>query len=139
MTNSSYVEVVLEGSVELIKGFVVGFLEGRGIQGKAVFEEDDGAGEEGALAQLLRLVSLKEDRIRVVVRKEIHDLLEDALQRRKRDVPARIVSVRDVREVSFDFRYHTYSRQAGEELKDFSGTYPKASNWKVINPRGFES
>jgi len=43
MTNSSYVEVVLEGSVELIKGFVVGFLEGRGIQGKAVFEEDDGA------------------------------------------------------------------------------------------------
>jgi hypothetical protein len=135
MTNSSYVEVVLEGSIELIKGFVIGFLEGRGIQGKAVFEEDDSAGEEGALAQLLRLVSLKEDRIRVVVRKEIHDLLEDALQRRKRDVPARIVSVRDVRQVSFDFRYHTYSRQAGEELKEFFRHLPEGLQLEGYQPR----
>ena len=38
--NSEYCEMVIEGSLDRIRGFVIGFLEGRGIQGEAIFEED---------------------------------------------------------------------------------------------------
>lgn len=36
--NKKYYEVVVEGSFDLMKGFVLGFLEGKGIQGEAIFE-----------------------------------------------------------------------------------------------------
>jgi len=32
-----YYEVAVEGSLDLIRGFVLGFLQGRGIEGEAVF------------------------------------------------------------------------------------------------------
>ncbi len=36
----SYYEVDVEGSFDLIKGFVLGFIEGRQIEGEAIFGEE---------------------------------------------------------------------------------------------------
>ena len=135
MTNLPYVEVVLEGSGDLIKGFVIGFLEGRGIRGKAVFEADDSAGEEGALDQLLRLVSLKEDRIHVIAQEGVHELLTEALQKCKKELPIRVVSVRRIRKASFDFRFHTYSKSAGRELKSLFQNLPEGLCLEGYQPR----
>jgi hypothetical protein len=57
--NKEYCEVVVEGSLDLIRGFVVGFLEGRGIQGEAIFGEDHHVENEGRFGQMMRLIGVK--------------------------------------------------------------------------------
>ncbi len=133
--NKEYVEVILEGSLDLIKGFVIGFLEGRGIAGEAVFEEDQGLREGESFNQLLRYIHLKENRVHLMVGAGVHELLTEALKNRAGDIPIKIISVRKIKEARFEFRYRTYSRSVGEELKRLFQDLPGGVAVKGDPPR----
>ena len=115
--NKEYCEVVVEGSLDLIRGFVVGFLEGKGIQGEAIFGEDHHVENEGKFGQMLRLIGVvKGNRVHLIVGTGFHKLLEGALEKRKEELALKIISEKKIRQASFGFRYRAYTRELGEKL-----------------------
>jgi len=119
--NKEYCEVVVEGSLNLIRGFVVGFLEGRGIQGEAIFGEDHHVENEGKFGQMLRLIGVKGNRVHLIVGTGFHKLLEGALEKRKEELALKIISEKKIRQASFGFRYRAYTREQGEKLMALFG------------------
>ncbi|MCX5841647.1 MAG: hypothetical protein NTY16_09395 [Deltaproteobacteria bacterium] len=132
--NERYVEVVIEGSIDLMKGFVAGFLEGRGVEGDVFFGEDYHVEGENPVGLLLRLTGIRGETCTVIVGAGLHDLLSTALEKRQRVVPLHIRKVRPVNSAAFDVAFRTYSREVGAELKDLLSRLPEG----VARESGFE-
>jgi len=133
--NKEYCEVVVEGSLDLIRGFVVGFLEGRGIRGEAVFGEEHHVENESKFGQMLRLIGVKGNRFRLIVGTGFLTLLKEALERRRDELALKIVSENKIRQASFGFRFRAYTRELGEELKALFGNPPEGLQVKDYRPK----
>jgi len=132
--NKKYNEVVFEGSFDLMKGFVLGFLEGSGIQGEAIFEAEHHIENESKFGQLLRLIGARGNRISLIVGAGLHELIRKAIENRGLYNDLKIVSVKEITEASFEFSYHAYSRNLGMELKTIFGSLP--SGLRIEKGRG---
>jgi hypothetical protein len=132
--NKEYCEVVIEGSFDLIKGFVYGFLEGRGIRGEAVFGKDHHVENESKFGQMMRLIGFKGDRFTLIVGSGFLKLLKEALERREDEVALKIVSERKIRQASFGFRYRAYTKDLGDKLKALFGNPPEKLQVKDYEP-----
>lgn len=130
----SYYEVEVEGSLDLIKGYVLGFIDGRKIEGEAIFDEEHHVESEGKFGQLLRLLGTKGKRARVLVCCGLHDMLKEALENRKTRLPVTIHSVREILGASFNFEYKTFAEEYGKDLKKTFGNLPEGL---VMDP-GYE-
>ncbi len=133
--NKEYCEVVVEGSLDLVRGFVLGFLEGKGLQGEAIFGEDHHVENEGKFGQLMRLIGVKGDRVHLIIGAGFHKLLEEALERRKGELALKIISEKRIGQASFGFRYRAYTRGLGDELMILFGEPPGGLQVKDHKPR----
>jgi hypothetical protein len=116
--NPTYYEVTVEGSHDLLKGFVIGFLEGRGISGETFFGDEYELDEESPLEVLFRMMRQRDESTTVIVEAGLRSQLREALQRRKDSLPLKVVSVREVRGATFGFSVKTYSREVGQSLRE---------------------
>jgi len=116
-----YNEVVLEGALDLIRGFVIGFLEGSKIEGEAIFNEDHHIEKEGAFGQLMRLVGIRGDQVHLIVGAGFYELLSEALKKRQQEINITTVSVKEISMAYFDFTYKAFTRELGSELKEMFG------------------
>ena len=57
-----YIEIIVDGPFDAVKGFVLGFLETIGEKSDALFAREHRIEHEGGFDHLLRLINLKEDR-----------------------------------------------------------------------------
>jgi len=121
----SYYEVDVEGSFDLIKGFVLGFIEGRQIEGEAIFGAEHHVENEEKFGQLLRLMGIKGKTVRVIICCKLHDLLEEALRKRKNEIQIEIKNVRKIAGASFEFQYKAFAETFGKELKETFGNLPE--------------
>ena len=119
--NSEYCEMVIEGSIGCIRGFVVGFLEGSGIRGEAIFEEDHHVANESKFGQMMRLIGVKGDRFHLIIGVGFRRLIETALERRKDELGLKIISERKIKQASFVFHYRAYTKELGDELRALFG------------------
>ncbi|MDD5723068.1 MAG: hypothetical protein PHY29_04925 [Syntrophales bacterium] len=133
--NKEYCEVVVEGSLDLVRGFVVGFLEGRGIQGEAIFGEDHHVENEGKFGQMMRLIGVKGNRVHLIIGVGFHKLLEKALEKRKDELALKIISEKKISLASFGFRYRAYTKELGDELMALFGDPPKGLRVKDHKPK----
>jgi len=122
---SSYYEVDVEGSFDLVKGFVLGFIEGRQIEGEAIFGREHHVENEEKFGQLLRLMGVKGKTVRVIISCALHDLLEAALSRRKEEIDIEIKNVRKISGASFEFEYKAFGETFGKELRETFGNLPQ--------------
>lgn len=119
-----YYEVVIEGSLDLVKGFIMGFLAGRGMKGGAFFDvmcRIDGPCTTGPL---IRLASTHGNVHVVIVGSELHDILIAALNKREHVIPLLIKKVRQVLSAAFDCTFQTYSPEIGAEIKAIVSSIP---------------
>jgi len=127
---SNLVEIMIKGEPDMIKGFVIGFLEGRGNQGDTFIEEKCILEEDSPLSMVIHFFSGRPHIIPVIADSGMRESLCQALQRRKEDVPSEIVSIREVMGASFDFHYKTFSRELGKTLNDFFSNLPSGIQFK---------
>lgn len=120
-----YCEVVIEGSLDVIKGFVLGYLEGSGIQGEAIFGEEHHVENESKFGQLMRLLNVRGEQVHLIIGAGIYDLLKKAIDRHIDELEVRIVSVREIINARFDFSYKAFNRELGEKLKEKFGDLPE--------------
>ena len=100
--NKDYYEVVIEGHLDLAKGFVMGFLAGRGIEGSAFFDEACHIAGEYEAGPLLRLISAHDNVSTVIVGAGLYDLLVAALNRHPQAIALKIRKARRVLSAAFD-------------------------------------
>ena len=115
--NEQYYEVVIEGNLDLMKGFMMGFLAGRGIEGSVFFDQECHIEGECTTGPLMRLIGIHDNTSIVIVGSGLHDLLVAALNKHPQVIPLRIRKVRRVLSAAFDCKFQTYSREVGAELK----------------------
>lgn len=132
--NVQYYEVVIEGHLDLMKGFVMGFLAGRGIEGGVFFDAACHIEGECATGPLMRLVSAHGNANIVIIGSELHDLLTAALNKREHVIPLHIKKVRQVLSAAFYCKFRTYSREVGAELEEIVSRIPEG----VEGKSGFE-
>jgi len=121
----TYYEVTVEGSHDLLKGFVIGYLEGLGLTGEAFFGDDYELHAESPLEVLFRMMGHREEYTTVIVEAGLRSQIGEVLQRRKDSLPFRIVSIREVTGATFSFSVKTYSREVGQTIRDLLGTPPE--------------
>ena len=123
--NERYCEVTVEGSIEVVKGFVTGFLEGQGISGDVFFGSDYHIEKGSPVGLLMRLTGIRGETCTLVVEAGLHELLAAALEKRRRIVPLRVLKVRPVVSAAFDVSFRTFSRAVGAELRELFGSLPE--------------
>lgn len=115
--NRKYFELLMEGQFDLIKGFVLGFLEGKGIRESAVFAREHHVKGDRELKHVLRVLTGKEDQVRVLVDEGVCQPLMESLANTREALPLRLVSAREISGAHAVFTYEAYAKEMGNELK----------------------
>ena len=131
-------EVVIEGSFDLIKGFIIGFFEGRNITGAIVFEREHHIKYEDGLEQLLRMIHIEEDQAHILMNEETFQMLDQALDNRKYETHLKIVSKKEIVRAHFNFTYEAYAKRFGDELKDLFNNLPEEIQLEGYQPEEIE-
>jgi hypothetical protein len=131
-------EIVIEGSFDLIKGFIVGFFEGRRITGAIIFEREHHVKREGELEHLLRAIHVEEDQVHMIMGKRTFRILDQALNNRKHEIPLKVVSEKEIVRAHFNFTYAAYAKRFGNELKELFGDLPEGVRIEEYQPKEIE-
>ena len=120
-----YFEVVVEGQSDLIKGFVLGFLEGKGTRASAVFAREHHVKGDSDLKHVFRVLTGKEDHVRVLVDEGVCQSLKESLAKVREALPLRLVSTREISSAYAAFTYEAYAKAMGDELKELFANLPE--------------
>lgn len=131
-------EIVMEGTFDLIQGFIVGFLEGRKIEGAIIFEREHHVKRESKLDQILRAIHIEEDRVHLIIDEAIYRLLCEALNNRKHMIKLKVVSEREIIKAHFNFTYAAYAKRFGDELKNLFSNLPAGIRLEDYKPEEIE-
>jgi hypothetical protein len=123
--NKDYYEVVIEGHLDLAKGFVMGFLAGKGIEGSAFFDNACHIAGKDETGPLLRLIHARDNVSTLIVGSGLYDLLAAALNRHPQVIALRIKQARRVLGAAFACAFRTYSREVGQEIKEILSCVPE--------------
>jgi len=133
-----YYEIVIEGPFDLIQGFIIGFLEGKKIEGAIIFEREHHVKRESKFEQLLRAIHIEEDRVHLIINEAIYQLLCEALNNRKHMIKLKVVSERKIIKAHFNFAYAAYAKRFGDELKNLFSTLPAGVRLEGYKPEEIE-
>lgn len=124
-----HTEIMIKGEPALIKGFVIGFLEGCGDK-KETFVEEERIEEDSPLDMILHFFS-HPHLVPVIAEAGMVESLCQALQNRKEEIPSKVVSVREVTGAFFEFKYKTFSEEMGKSLLAFFSNLPPGVQMKA--------
>ena len=122
---TTYTEIMIKGEPLLIKGFVIGLLEGRGDKGDTFVEEECLVEEDSPLSMILHFFTGHAHMIPVIAESGKVELICNALQNRKEEIPSEVMSVREVTGAFFEFKYKTFSEEVGKSLRAFFSDLPE--------------
>jgi hypothetical protein len=131
-------EIVIEGPFDLIKGFIIGFFEGRRISGAIIFEREHHVKREGEIEHLLRAIHIEEDRVHMIMGKRTFRILDQALNKRKHEIPLKVVSEKEIVRAHFNFTYAAYAKRFGNELKELFSNLPEGVRLEGYQPEEIE-
>ena len=118
-------ELAMEGYFDLIKGFVVGFLEGKGMGGAALFAQEHHVKHDPEIKHIFCTLTGQEDRVRVLADESVCQLLQDALANVHDALPLKLLAARDVAGAQFGFIYEALAQELGDELKGLFTNLPE--------------
>jgi hypothetical protein len=138
--NGQYYEVSVEGSFDLVKGFLLGLLEERNLTGEAIIAREHKIKKDHEFKDFLRRISGQEDQVRVLMNDKALEALEEALKNVREELDIKVLSIRKVGGAHFCFAYEAYAKEFGDDLKGLFANPPEGvslSGYEVeedVNP-----
>jgi len=132
---SDYIEIVVYGPYFLVKGFLTGFLEGRGSTARIVFNKEEHIATEGITEKIMELVGLHGDVVHVIVPVATRDLLLDAMKKHENDWGISVKGESRVSEASFDFEFKVYGTEYAKEIKELFDNPPEGVTISGYSPK----
>jgi len=118
-----YYEMVLDGPDDLIKGYLLGFLNEKGLEGEIVFERELHMKKETALDHIVRVI-YDEDRFRIMIEENAGRQIIDSLANEK-NLDIRVVSFRRITGAEFRVEFRVFSREMGIEYRKIFASLPE--------------
>lgn len=126
---TTYTEIMIKGEPALIKGFVIGYLEGRGDQNETFVEEE--RIEEDSPLDMIKHFFSHPHLVPVIAETGMVGSICRAMENHKGEIPSEVVSMRDVTGASFEFKYKTFSEEVGKSLLTFFSNLPTGVQMKA--------
>jgi hypothetical protein len=121
----SFYEIVVDGPLPVLKGFVVGHLTARGLDPNAVWFADEREVQcESFGLHLAEWMRLHVNISHLLVPQSIHPELKRCFDQAADLLGVRIRSDKPIRSASFKFKYSAYSQAAAKELDDLLSRMP---------------
>jgi hypothetical protein len=135
MENNFY-ELVIEGHLPVIRGFVYGLLEGSEKKGTVFFSRENNIKRETFLELFMEWAHLRETLRHVVVDEEVLELIKQSLESTADILELKLKSVKKIKKASFSFHYEVYAQKYGEEIKGlFANLPPQLQNSSDYQPK----
>lgn len=119
-----FYELVIEGPLPLVKGFIYGLLEGSKRTGTVIFSRENNIKTETLVEFLMEWIHLHESVWHVVIEEGILDLVKQGLENTADLLKLKLKSERRIKKASFNFHYEVYAEKYGEEIKNIFDTLP---------------
>ncbi|MGV7930829.1 MAG: hypothetical protein AB2L13_18345 [Spirochaetota bacterium] len=132
-----YSEVVFEGHYSNIRGFIEGFIAGSGKELSFFFSEQAGVKAETMSEVLKEWISLSNKIHHVVMESELFEKIKKSLERLTDSDSLNkgsIKSAKAIKTASFRFKFSTYGRKYGEDIKKLLEKLPGGLSLKDYSP-----
>jgi hypothetical protein len=132
-----YSEVVFEGHYSNIRGFIEGFIAGSGKELSFFFSEQAGVKSETMSEVLKEWISLSNKIHHVVMESELFEKIKKSLERLTDSDSLNkgsIKSAKAIKTASFRFKFSTYGRKYGEDIKKLLEKLPGGLSLKDYSP-----
>ena len=117
--SEAFHEVVVEGPLTVLRGFVTGLLVARGLDARAVlFAEEHSIHGESFTEQLAEWLRLQANLSHVIVPQALVADMKADFHKAAETVRLQIKSDRPIRSASFEFSYSAYSPRHAQELDE---------------------
>lgn len=121
----NYIEMIVEGPYFLVKGYVLGFLEGLGGQPEIFFNKEEWIRTERRTERFMEMVGLHGELTHLVVPERIHSRIEALLQGRLKDWGLEIKGKKKIDEAVFDFKFNVFGVEYARGIRALFDTPPR--------------
>ncbi len=132
-----YFEIVFEGHLDAVAGFLEGFALASGETNAYVFSDDSGIKADTMSQAILEWMSLKTKLQHVVIQESLYKKIASALQTVKGEAlitSKHIHSAKAIKSASFSFTTKTYGKKYGEEIKTLIANHPASITVSGFKP-----
>jgi len=132
----TFYELVIEGHLPVIKGFIYGLLEGSKRKGTVFFSRENDIKRETFLELFMEWAHLRETLRHWVVEEELLALIKQSLENTADILELKLKSVKKITGASFNFHYEVYAQKYGEEIKStFANLPPQLQSSSDYQPK----
>jgi len=119
-----FYELVIEGHLPVIKGFIFGLLEGSKRTGTVIFCRESNIKTETLSDHLKEWIHLQESLRYVVIEEGLLEMVKKGLESTFAVLMLKLKKVRKIKKASFNFNYEVYAKKYGEEIKNIFKELP---------------
>ncbi len=119
-----YYEFVVEAPLMLVKGFVLGWLKGRGKENEVYFSKKLGI-ERSTLMEAVREWLGIENLTHFVIPEYLKDELKQAIEEMSVRLGMTIKSLRLIKGARIEFDFHIFNQEIAQQLKELLKAIPK--------------
>ena len=132
-----FVEVVLKGPRRRARGFVEGYLAGRGIREPVLDAEEEGFERETLRERLIGVLHPSTRVMHLLVPAPAVQAVREAAQASEaRGIPAVVLETREIARASLEFSFAAFSREHGRRLLSLLDGLPEGV--RILRDRPFE-
>ena len=113
-----FYELVIEGHLHVIKGFIFGLLEGSKRMGTVIFCRENNIKTETLSERIKEWTHLHESLRYLVIEEGLLEMIKKGLENTFEILKLRLIKVRKIKTASFSFHYEVYAKKYGDEIKN---------------------
>jgi|APFre7841882724_1041349.scaffolds.fasta_scaffold65715_3 hypothetical protein len=119
-----FYELVIEGHLPVIKGFIFGLLEGTKRTGTVIVNRESNIKTETLGEHFKEWMHLHESLCHLVIEEGLLEMVKKGLESTFVVLKLKLKAVRKIKKASFHFQYEVYARKYGEEIKNIFKELP---------------
>jgi hypothetical protein len=120
-----FYELLIEGHVPVIKGFIFGLLEGSKRTGTVIVSRESNIRTETLGEVFMEWTHLHESLCHVVIEEDFLEVINHGLENTFHVLKLKLKAVRKIKKASFHFHYEVYAKKYGEEIKNIFKKLPQ--------------
>jgi len=119
-----FYELVIEGHLAVVKGFIFGLLEGSKRPGTVIFCRENNIKTETLSEHIKEWMHLHESLCYLVTEEGLLELIKKGLENTFEALKLKLIKVRKIKKASFSFHYEVYAKKYGDEIKNIFKELP---------------
>ena len=119
-----FYELVIEGHLPVIKGFIFGLLEGSRRTGTVIFSGEANIKTETLSEHFKEWIHLHESLCHLVIEEGLLEMVKKGLENSFEVLKIKLKQVKKIKKAAFNFHYEVFAKKYGDEIKNIFKELP---------------